>query len=80
MPLMRDVMVGFLGLRVPSPLGSGEVAPDAFRGGGRWNSVGCECSDDEDAEGTGEGAGLEVVLGGLLVEAAAMFRTFGTSR
>ena len=74
MPLMRDVIVGFLGLSRASPLGTAPpFTPPCVGGGSAKLPSGCECSDEVvETEGTGEAMGLDEVDWGLLLVGAAM--------
>lgn len=86
MLLMRDVMVGFLGLSSASAAACTLLAPEWLTVGvglagatgltacGRARSVsGWEWTDDAvEAETGGEPAGLAVVVGGFVVVGAAM--------
>ena len=66
MPLIRDVMVGFLGGSkdaTPFPLTWGA---GFFEGGREKLPSGCECTEElVDAEGTGEATGFEEVTAGV---------------
>jgi hypothetical protein len=75
MPLIRDVIVGFFGLRPASPVAMAAVFTPFVRGGGRAKfPSGWECREDVvDTEGTGEATGFALALGGKLASLGDVF-------